>query len=236
MRLQDCHNFNDFRELARRRVPRAIFDYIDGGADDEVSKRRNAAAIEDCDLVPNILRGVKDIDLSVTVMGQKLALPVYCSPTALQRVFHHDGERASAAAAAKFGTMFGVSSLGTTSLQEVRKAHSTPQCYQFYFHRDRGLNAAMMQSAREAGVNVMMLTVDSITGGNRERDKRSGFGIPFRPKASALLDFALKPAWGLNFLLHERLSLPQLDAHVNLGGTTMSISRYFTEMLDPDMR
>ena len=236
MRLQDCHNFSDFRELAHRRLPRAIFDYIDGGADDEVSKRRNAAAIEDCDLVPNILRGVKDIDLSVTVMGQKLALPVYCSPTALQRVFHHDGERASAAAAAKFGTMFGVSSLGTVSLQEIRKDHATPQCYQFYFHRDRGLTAAMMQSAREAGVNVMMLTVDSITGGNRERDKRSGFGIPFRPKASALLDFVLKPAWGLNYLTHERLSLPQLDAHVKLGGTTMSISRYFSEMLDPDMR
>ena len=235
MRLTECHNFKDFRELARRRVPGAIFDYIDGGADDEVSKRRNAAAIEACDLVPNILRGVGQVDLSVTVMGQKLALPVYLSPTALQRVFHPDGERATGAAAAKFGTMFGVSSLGTVSLGEMRRAHSTPQCYQFYFHRDRGLNRAMMQSAREAGVEVMMLTVDSITGGNRERDKRSGFGIPFRPKVGALLDFALKPLWGLNYLTHERLSLPQLDAHVNLGGTTMSISRYFSEMLDPGM-
>ena len=235
MRLANCHNFKDFRELARRRVPGAIFDYIDGGADDEVSKRRNAAAIEACDLVPNVLRGVGQVDLSVTVMGQKLALPVYLSPMALQRVFHPDGERATGAAAARFGTMFGVSSLGTVSLGEMRRAHATPQCYQFYFHRDRGLNRAMMQSAREAGVEVMMLTVDSITGGNRERDKRSGFGIPFRPKAGALLDFALKPVWGLNYLTHERLSLPQLDAHVNLGGTTMSISRYFSEMLDPDM-
>jgi len=235
MRLTNCHNFKDFRELARRRVPGAIFDYIDGGADDEVSKRRNAAAIEACDLVPNVLRGVKDVDLSVTVMGQKLALPVYLSPTALQRVFHPDGERATGAAAAKFGTMFGVSSLGTVSLGEMRRAHATPQCYQFYFHRDRGLNRAMMQSAREAGVEVMMLTVDSIKGGNRERDKRSGFGIPFRPRVGALLDFALKPLWGLNYLTHEKLSLPQLDAHVNLGGTTMSISRYFSEMLDPDM-
>lgn len=235
MRLTECHNFKDFRELARRRVPGAIFDYIDGGADDEVSKRRNAAAIEACDLVPNILRGVGQVDLSVTVMGQKLGLPVYLSPTALQRVFHPDGERATGAAAAKFGTMFGVSSLGTVSLTEMRRAHKTPQCYQFYFHRDRGLNRAMMQSAREAGVEVMMLTVDSITGGNRERDKRSGFGIPFRPKAGALLDFAMKPMWGLNFLRHERLSLPQLDAHIDLGGTTMSISRYFSEMLDPDM-
>lgn len=235
MKLSDCYNHRDFRQLAQRRVPRAIFDYIDGGADDEVSKRRNAAAIEECDLVPRVLKGVKDIDLSVTVLGQKLDLPVYLSPTALQRVFHHDGEMATGAAAAKFGTLFGASSIGTVSLHRLRKAFATPQCYQFYFHRDRGLNAAMLQSAKAAGVEVLMLTVDSITGGNRERDKRSGFGIPFRPKASALPDFVRKPMWGINFLTHERLSLPQLDAHVDMGGTTMSISRYFTEMLDPDM-
>src|SRR5262245_65127638 len=114
-------------------------------------------------------------------MGQKLALPVYCPPTAVQRLFHHQGERAVAAAAARHGTMFGVSSLGTVSLEELRKAHDTPQVYQFYFHKDRGLNRAMLQRAKAAGVEVMMLTVDSIKGGNRERDPRTGFAIPFRP-------------------------------------------------------
>lgn len=235
MRLTDCQNFRDFRDFARRRVPRPIFDYIDGGADDETSKRRNAAAFDDCDLVPNILRGVPEVDLSVTVMGLKLDLPVFCAPTALQRVFHPEGERATAAAAAKFGTMFGVSSIGTVSIEELREAHATPQLYQFYFHRDRGLNRAMMERARQAGVDVMMLTVDSITGGNRERDKRSGFGIPFRPKPRGLLQFALKPAWSLNYLTHPKLSLPQLDDHVDLGGAVFTISRYFTEMLDPSM-
>lgn len=235
MRLGDCHNFQDFRRLARWRVPGPIFDYIDGGADDEVSKRRNAAAIEACDLVPNVLRGVGEVDLSVSVMGQRLELPVYLSPTALQRVFHPDGELAAGAVAAEMGTMFGVSSLGTVSLQAVRALGRNPQCYQFYFHRDRGLNRAMMQAAREAGVEVMMLTVDSITGGNRERDKRSGFGIPFRPRARSLLDFALKPGWALGYLRNPGIQLPQLEAHVDLGGGVMSISRYFTEMLDPDM-
>jgi L-lactate dehydrogenase (cytochrome) len=109
MRLNDCHNFHDFRELARRQLPSPIFDYIDGGADDEVTLRRNTASFERCDLVPNVLRGVETVDMSVTTMGQKLAMPVYCSPTALQRLFHHDGERAVAAAAANYGTMFGVS-------------------------------------------------------------------------------------------------------------------------------
>jgi L-lactate dehydrogenase (cytochrome) len=112
MRLRHCHNFHDFRELARRRVPRPIFDYIDGAADDEVSLRQNTASFERCDLVPNVLRGVGTVDMSVTVMGQKLAMPIYCSPAALQRLFHYQGERAVAAAAAMYGTMFGVSSLG----------------------------------------------------------------------------------------------------------------------------
>lgn len=235
MRLSDCHNFHDFRELARRRLPGPIFNYIDGAADDEVTYRRNSESFESCDLVPNILRGVADVDMSVTVMGQKLAMPIYCSPTALQRLFHHDGERAVAAAAAKFGTMFGVSSLGTVSLEELRRKHDNPQCYQFYFHKDRGLNKAMMERAKEAGINVMMLTVDSITGGNRERDLRTGFSIPFRLTLGGMLQFALKPAWGINYLTHESFKLPQLDEHVDMGGGAMSIGRYFTDMLDPSM-
>jgi L-lactate dehydrogenase (cytochrome) len=235
MRLRDCHNFHDFRELARRRLPGPIFDYIAGGADDEVTLRQNTASFERCDLVPNILRGVESLDISVSVMGQKLAMPVYCSPTALQRLFHHQGERAVAAAAAKFGTMFGVSSLGTVSLEELRKTHDTPQVYQFYFHKDRALNHAMMQRAKEAGVNIMMLTVDSITGGNRERDLRTGFSIPFELTLGGMLQFAIKPMWAISYLTNERFRLPQLDEHVDMSGGAMSIGRYFTEMLDPSM-
>ena len=235
MRLGRCQNFHDFRRLARQRLPGPIFDYIDGAADDETTYRRNTASFEDCDLLPSVLAGVADVDLSVTVMGQKLAVPFYCSPTALQRLFHHDGERAVGAAAAGLGTMFGVSSLGTVSLEEMRKAHKTPQVYQFYFHKDRGLNAAMMERAKAAGVEVMMLTVDSITGGNRERDLRTGFSIPFRLTVGGVTQFAIKPAWAINYLTHEKFRLPQLDEHVDMGGGALSISRYFTEMLDPSM-
>jgi len=235
MRLTQCHNFHDFRRLARQRLPGPIFDYIDGGADDETTLRRNSASFEQCDLLPNVLRGVQQVDLSVTVMGQKLAQPFYCSPTALQRLFHYDGERAVGAAAAKYGTMFGVSSLGTVSLEELRKAYDTPQVYQFYFHRDRGLNLAMMQRAKEAGVEVMMLTVDSITGGNRERDLRTGFSIPFRLTLAGMLQFAIKPRWGIDYVTHEKFRLPQLEEHVDMSGGAMSIGRYFTEMLDPAM-
>jgi len=235
MNLKQCHNHHDFRLLAQKRLPGPIFNYIDGGADDEGTMRRNTSAFDNCDLVPNVLRGVKDVDLSVEVMGQRLDMPVYCSPTALQRLFHHQGERAVASAAEKFGTMFGVSSLGTVSLEELREKHSNPQVYQFYFHKDRGLNSVMMQRAKDAGVEVMMLTVDSITGGNRERDLRTGFSIPMRLTLGGMMQFAMKPMWGINYVTHERFKLPQLDDHVDMGGGAMSIGRYFTDMLDPSM-
>ncbi|MEO0959396.1 MAG: alpha-hydroxy acid oxidase [Pseudomonadota bacterium] len=235
MGLNACHNFQDFRALARRRLPSPIFNYIDGAADDELTYRQNTASFDRCDLVPNVLRGVEEVDMSVTVMGQKLAMPIYCSPTALQRLFHHDGERAVGAAASKFGTMFGVSSLGTTSLEEVRKAYPTPQCYQFYFHKDRGLNKAMLERAKEAGVEILMLTVDTITGGNRERDLRTGFAIPMKLTPRAMAEFVLKPMWGINYVTHESFKLPQLDEHVDMSGGAMSIGKYFSEMLDQSM-
>jgi L-lactate dehydrogenase (cytochrome) len=235
MRLKHCHNFHDFRKLAKKRLPSPIFNYIDGGSDDETTYRRNTTAFESCDLIPNVLAGVENVDLSVTVMGQKLALPVYCSPTALQRLFHHEGERAVAGAAEKYGTMFGVSSLGTVSMEEIAKQTTTPQVYQFYFHKDRALNTVMMERAKVAGVQVMMLTVDSITGGNRERDLRSGFSIPFRLNLQGMMQFALKPIWGINYVTHERFRLPQLEAHIDMDGGATSISDYFTNMLDPSM-
>ncbi|MDC0541694.1 alpha-hydroxy-acid oxidizing protein [Paracoccaceae bacterium] len=235
MRLKNCHNFHDFRKLAKQRLPSPIFNYIDGAADDELTCRRNSQSFDDCDLVPNVLKGVSDIDMSDTVMGQKLQMPLFCSPTALQRLFHHEGERATAGAAAKYGTMFGVPSLGTVSLEELRRMYDTPQIYQFYFHKDRSLNKAMMERAKAAGIDVMMLTVDSITGGNRERDLRTGFSIPFRLTLSGMMQFALKPMWGVNYVTHESFKLPQLDEHVDMSGGAVSIGRYFTEMLEPSM-
>jgi L-lactate dehydrogenase (cytochrome) len=235
MRLQHCHNFHDFRELARRRLPGPIFNYIDGAADDETTYRRNTRAFEDCDLVPSVLTGVEQVDLSVTVLGQKLKMPFYCSPTALHRLFHHQGELAVARAVEKFGTMFGVSSLGTVSLEEISSNFSFPQVYQFYFHKDRGLNKAMMERAKGAGVRIMMLTVDSITGGNRERDLRTGFTIPFRLNLRGMFEFATKPKWAFDHLTHEKFRLPQLDSHVDMKGGTTSIGDYFTNMLDQSM-
>ena len=235
MRLNSCRNFHDYRALAKSRLPGPIFNYIDGAADDETTHRNNTQAYENVDLIPNVLRGVSEVDLSVTVMGQELDVPFYCSPTALQRLFHHQGESAVAAVSEEFGTMFGVSSLGTSSMEALRERHKNPQIYQFYFHKDRGLNSAMMQRAKDTGVDVIMLTVDSITGGNRERDLRTGFSIPMRLNLKGVSQFISKPAWGINYVCREKYRLPQLEGHVDMSNGATSIGQYFTDMLDPEM-
>ena len=156
MNLKDCHNFYDFRKLAKKKLPSPIFHYIDGAADDEITYQRNTSAFDDVDLVPNVLRGVENVDLSTTIFGKKLDVPFYCAPTALQRLFHHEGERAVGKAAQKFNTMFGVSSLSTVSVEEISSLIDTPKMFQFYFHKDRGLNDAVMDRVKAAKLDVML--------------------------------------------------------------------------------
>jgi len=224
------------RLLAKQRLPGPIFHYIDGAADDEVTYRRNTQAFEECDLVPNVLTGVETVDMSVTVMGHKLDMPIFCSPTALQRLFHHDGERAVARAAEKFGTMFGVSSLGTVSVEEIGAMIKTPKMFQFYFHKDRGLNDGMIERVKEAKFDVVALTVDTITGGNRERDLRTGFTSPPRLTLDSLISFAPHPRWAFNYFAHEKFELSQLKDYVKEGSNiAVSVSEYFSTMLDQSM-
>jgi|TARA_B110001469_G_scaffold85238_1_gene80679 L-lactate dehydrogenase (cytochrome) len=234
--LKNCHNVLDLRDLAKRRLPGPIFHYIDGAAEDEITYRRNTSAFDDYDLVPNVLAGVENIDMSVEVMGFKLGLPIFCSPTALQRLFHHEGERGVALAAQKYNTLFGVSSLTTVSLEEIGRMISTPKMFQFYFHKDRGLNASMVEAAKAAKFDILTLTVDTITGGNRERDLRTGFTSPPRLTPKSLIEFASKPMWGLNYLFREKFELAQLKDHMREGtNVAISVGDYFSSMLDQSM-
>ena len=234
--LKNCHNVLDLRDLAKRRLPGPIFHYIDGAAEDEITYRRNTSAFDDYDLVPNVLAGVENIDMSVEVMGFKLGLPIFCSPAALQRLFHHEGERGVALAAQKYNTLFGVSSLTTVSLEEIGRMISTPKMFQFYFHKDRGLNASMVEAAKAAKFDILTLTVDTITGGNRERDLRTGFTSPPRLTPKSLIEFASKPMWGLNYLFREKFELAQLKDHMREGtNVAISVGDYFSSMLDQSM-
>lgn len=236
MKLKHCYNMQQFRRMARKRLPGPIFHYIDGAADDEVTYRRNTEAYDSCDLVPNVLAGVENIDMSTEVMGKKIDLPLFLSPTALQRLFHHDGEFAVARAAEKHGTWFGISSLGTASIEDIGTAISTPKMFQFYYHKDKGLNKSMIQRCKDADFDALVLTVDTIVGGNRERDLVTGFTSPPRLTPGSLLSFATHPRWTLNYLFRKKFELSQLKDHVAEGSNvSVSVSDYFSTMLDQSM-
>ncbi len=236
MNLDQCHNFSDFRTLAKKRLPGPIFHYIDGAADDEVTYKRNSQSFNDVDLVPNVLAGVEEVDMTTKIMGQELSMPFYCAPTALQRLFHHEGERAVARAASSSGTMFGVSSLATVTVEDIAKISTGPKMFQFYFHKDRGLNDALLERAKAANFNVLALTVDTITGGNRERDLRTGFTSPPKLTLDSLLSFAFHPMWAWNFFTKEKFDMPHLSEHVTEGtNLAVSVGQYFSTMLDQSM-
>lgn len=236
MRLKHCHNIEDFRRLAKRRLPGPIFHYIDGAADDELTCGRNTAAFESCDLVPNVLAGVEQVDVSTTIMGQKISMPLMLSPTALQRLFHWQGERAVARAAENAQTWFGISSLATVSIEEIGRTISSPKMFQLYVHKDKGLNRSMVERCQAAGFDAIALTVDTIVGGNRERCKRTGFTSPPKLTPRSIASFAAHPSWAVNYLLRERFELSNLNDHVREGSSiALSVADYFSTMLDQSL-
>ena len=236
MNLKDCHNVEDFRKLAKKKLPSPIFHYIDGGSDDEVTLRRNTESFNKCDLVPNVLADVSNIDLSTTVLGQKIAFPLFLAATAMHKLYHHHGERATAKAAEKMDTMFGISTMATTSIEEIGKLTNGPKLFQLYIHKDRGLTDNLIERCKKAGFNSMCLTVDTVVAGNRERDHRTGFSTPPRLTLGSLLSFAIHPQWSLNYLFGNKFKLENI-IHMTDKGSSIdkSVIDYINEQFDPSM-
>ncbi len=234
-KINKCHNINDFRELAKTSLPSPIFHYIDGAADDEITYKRNTKAFDECYLVPKVLRSVENINLETKILGKKIDLPFFLSPTALQRLFHYQGELAVAKAAEKFNTFFGISSLSTVSIEAIEKINA-PKIFQLYFHKDRGLTNSMIDKCKSYNIDALALTVDTITGGNRERDLKTGFTSPPKITFKSFLSFLFHPKWTLNFLLRKKFDLPFLSEFVKEGtDIRISVSDYFSNMLDQNM-
>ena len=232
MRINDCHNTEDFRKLARRRLPAPIFHYIDGGADDEVTLRRNTEAFNSWDLIPNVLAGMETLDLSTTVLGCKLDLPLFLAPTAMQRLFHHDGEKAVASVAAQMGTLFGVSTIATTSIEEIGAYTRGPKLFQLYVHRDQGLTNDLIERCKASRFDALALTVDTIVSGNRERDFYTGMTTPPRFTLSSLASFALHPGWTLNYLFRKKFELANVARYIRQGtDVTSSVVEYINSQM-----
>ena len=236
MSIKNCYNFEDFRNLAKKKLPSPIFHYIDGGADDEITLKRNTDSFNNCDLIPNVLANVGKPDLSTTIFGKKINLPVFLSPTAMQRLYHHEGDKASARAAEKFGTFYSMSSMANTTIEEISNISSGPKLFQLYVHKDKSITDDLIERSKRSGFDGMCLTVDTLVAGNRERDHRTGFTTPPKLTLQSLMSFALHPKWVFDYLTHKKFELANVAKKTDKGtNITTSVIQYVNEQYDPSM-
>ena len=236
MNLNDCYSFNDFRKLAKKNLPAPIFHYIDGGSDDEVTLKRNTESFLKCDLVPNILASVGEPDLSTTVFGQKIDMPLFLSPVAMQRLFHHEGDRASAKAAEKFGTFYSMSTMANSSIEEISNISGGPKMFQIYIHKLKGLTDNLIDRCKSSGFKSMCLTVDTVTAGNRERDHYWGFATPPKLNVKSILGFMKRPKWTFNYLTHKKFEMANVKSFTKKGTSIATgVMEYINEQYDPAM-
>jgi L-lactate dehydrogenase (cytochrome) len=212
--LDRCASVADVRALARRRVPRAVFDYTDGAAgQDEASLRRARAAFARVEFQPRVLQDVSAVDTGTTILGERAALPVVFAPTGFTRMMHYAGEPAVARVAERMGIPFGLSTLGTTSIEDLAVAvPGVRRWFQLYLMTDRGYGVELVERARDAGYDTIVLTVDTPVAGRRHRDVRNGLTIPPRLTPATIADMALHPRWWLNMLTTEPLTFATLSS------------------------
>jgi L-lactate dehydrogenase (cytochrome) len=206
-RLNGCINSGDFQVLAHRRLPRPIIDFMDGGAEDERTLAANRAAFDDWALLPIAMTDVSRVDASARVLGQSLDWPFVVGPTGMPGLLHPDGELALARAAESVGAMYTLSTMASRSIEEVAAATNGRKAFQLYLFRDRGMSLELLQRAKAAGYDALILTVDVQVPANRERDRRSGMVIPPKFNLRTILDFALRPAWCWNVLVRRPVTL-----------------------------
>jgi L-lactate dehydrogenase (cytochrome) len=236
-RLARAASVADLRAIARRRLPRGVFDYIDGGAEDERTMAANSAAFAGVTFRPRVLRDVGDVDPSTTLLGRPLPLPLVLAPTGFTRIADPDGELAVARAAARAGVPYTLSTLSTRSIEEVAEASAGPKWFQVYVWRDRGLVKEMIGRAAMARYEAVVLTVDTAVLGRRERDVRRGFSLPPKVGLGTLVDGAVHPGWTWRFLRSESIRFANVSESLGVGdGTTaVTLSDYVNTQFDPGL-
>ena len=233
--LSGCHSIADLRRAAKRRLPRAVFDYMDGAAEDEVTLYRNQADFGRYELLPRFLVDVGNVDLSTRVLGADIDVPFILAPTGMSRLFHHTGERAVARAAQKAGTMYSLSSVSTTSIEDIAGVSDGAKMLQLYVWRDRGILKDFIQRAKASGYTALCLTVDLPLAGQRERDLKNGFTVPPQIRLSNILDTMLRPDWLWGFLTHPRMTLENVRGHAIAAKNLFSVIDYTTAQFDPSL-
>ncbi|MBQ0720951.1 MAG: alpha-hydroxy-acid oxidizing protein [Gammaproteobacteria bacterium] len=231
--IKRCFNLDDFRRQAKHKLPSPLFHYIDGGADDEITLYNNTQAFDKYQIVPRCLQDVTRINMQTKVLGCELDWPVLMSPTGMSRFFHHQGERAVARAAAQSGTMYSLSTVATTTIEDVASATSGPKMFQLYVLRDHAINDELIERCRAANYDALCLTVDTVVQGNRERDLRTGMTVPPKPTLQSLASFALHPAWCYHYFTTPPLEMANLSHHIAEGSSQVSsLGKYINEQFD----
>jgi isopentenyl diphosphate isomerase/L-lactate dehydrogenase-like FMN-dependent dehydrogenase len=228
-------NIEDLRQRARRRLPRVIFDFIDGGSQDEYSLRANRTDFQRLALLPRVLTDVSVRDQSTTVLGEKLASPLIIAPTGLAGLLCRDGEALEARAAAHSGIPYCLSMMSACSIEQVAQATAQPFWFQIYLLRDRAINVSLMERARAAGCCVLVFTVDTKAQGPRERDIRNGFTVPPRITLRNVLDVVRHPRWLANVALGPRITFGNLAGSLVRSDDIISIARFAAEQYDPSV-
>ncbi|MBM4186291.1 MAG: alpha-hydroxy-acid oxidizing protein [Gemmatimonadetes bacterium] len=221
MALNRCFNVAQLRREAERRLPAPMFHYIDGGADDEWTMRRNTSAFDEYEFLPNYLRDISSIDTATTILGRKVASPLFLAPTGMSRLFHHEAEPAVARAAQKYGLYYTLSTMGTTTIEDIGGLGTGPWMYQIYILKDRSLTTEFVERCKAAKYHALCLTVDTALAGNRERDRIHGMVMPPRFTLKSFASFAAHPRWAINLLLNPDFQLANVAHRM---GSLSSIS------------
>jgi L-lactate dehydrogenase (cytochrome) len=233
MGIDRCFNVMDFREVAKRRLPAPVFHYLDGGADDEWSLRHNVDAYDDYELLPSQLSGVDSIDLHSTLFGRPLDWPVMIAPTGASRLFHREGEPAVAEAAARFGMPYSLSTVGTTTIEDIAAIGKHPKVFQIYVFRDRGLTRNFVERCKAARYTALCLTVDTPVAGNRERDHYYGMMATAKPALRSVPSMLRHPGWLWRAVVRKDMELVNITQADNAPQfTDMSVMEFIDGQFD----
>ena len=241
-RLSGAANIEDYRRIAKRRLPAGVFDYIDGAAEDESAMARNAGRFEERTLVPRVLRNVSQIDASTTILGRPAPMPLIIAPTGFPRIAHPEGELATARAAARHDIPFSLSTMGTRSIEEVADVCDGRKWFQVYVWKDRALTKDILERCKENGFEALHITVDTAVLGRRERDVRRGMSLPPKLGLDTFIDGARRPAWVLDFLRNDPIvfsnvavSTERLGNTTEDGSSAVSLAEYVGQQFDPGL-
>ena len=231
-RLNHCHNIDDLREAARNRLPRFIFDYLEGGADDEFTLNRNRSVFTEYYLLQRVLVDIAGIDTSTTVLGEKVALPIIFTSTGANRLYHPDGELAVARAAAEANIIQILAATAMVSFDDVAAETDRPKWCQMYMLKDRGFTRELTAHCRNLGYRAMVLTADCTVAGNRERDYRNRFTLPPKPTLKTLQQLSVRPGWLWEYLRSPAYSFPNFAGALDSHDDVASIVQWFGNQMD----